>query len=110
MPTYEYQCAACGEHTEKFQKINDEPLLICPVCDKAKLERQLSASSFQLKGTGWYVTDFRDKGKKPPDQSVEPSVGEKPAAVATTEKKATTAELKSSTGTVVKPSTPNPAK
>ena len=61
MPTYEYQCQSCGQQTEKFQKINDEPLLICPHCKESKLTQQISAPAFQLKGTGWYVTDFRDK-------------------------------------------------
>jgi putative FmdB family regulatory protein len=61
MPTYEYECQSCGQQTEKFQKINDEPLLICPHCKEPKLTQQVSAPAFQLKGTGWYVTDFRDK-------------------------------------------------
>lgn len=98
MPTYEYQCAACGEHTEKFQKISDDPLLICPHCHQANLERQLSASGFQLKGTGWYVTDFRDKGKpvsksadKPVDSAEKTAEAKppqtKPAAAANTDEK-----------------------
>jgi putative FmdB family regulatory protein len=65
MPTYEYQCTACQKHVEKFQKMSDEPLLDCPHCHEPQLTRQISAPAFQLKGTGWYVTDFKDnKGEE----------------------------------------------
>lgn len=63
MPIYEYQCTACGHHLESFQKMSDEPLKDCPECHKATLQKQISAAGFQLKGTGWYATDFRNKGK-----------------------------------------------
>ena len=63
MPTYEYLCTECNQHVEKFQKINDEPLLVCPHCNKPKLIQQISAPAFQLKGTGWYETDFKNKKK-----------------------------------------------
>lgn len=65
MPIYEYQCKACGHQLEEIQGVNDKPLLKCPQCGKSKLERLVSAPSFQLKGTGWYVTDFKNAGKKP---------------------------------------------
>ena len=65
MPIYEYQCSACAHEFEAFQNISDAPLKKCPVCHKNKLEKLISATSFQLKGEGWYVTDFRDKNKKP---------------------------------------------
>lgn len=64
MPIYEYQCQNCGHQLEKLQKISDEPLKICPNCNKTELQKLVSASGFQLKGSGWYVTDFRDGGKK----------------------------------------------
>lgn len=63
MPIYEYQCQHCGEVTEKLQKHSDAPLTDCPNCQKAELKKIISGTSFQLKGTGWYVTDFRDKNK-----------------------------------------------
>lgn len=63
MPIYEYQCGACGHQLEAFQKMSEAPLLECPECKSAALQKLVSASGFQLKGTGWYVTDFRDKGK-----------------------------------------------
>ena len=59
MPIYEYRCAACGHHGEHLQKVSDAPLTKCPECGKAKYRKQLSAAGFQLKGTGWYATDFK---------------------------------------------------
>lgn len=64
MPIYEYLCKNCGHHLEAIQGFNDVPLVKCPECKKAKLEKQISAPAFHLKGTGWYVTDFKDSGKK----------------------------------------------
>lgn len=66
MPTYEYQCQACGHHHEEFQKISDAPITECPACHQPSLSKLVSAASFQLKGTGWYATDFKDKGKPKP--------------------------------------------
>jgi putative FmdB family regulatory protein len=63
MPIYEYLCGACGHQLEAFQKMTDEPLTECPVCHKPKLTKLISAAGFQLKGTGWYATDFKHKGK-----------------------------------------------
>ncbi len=57
MPIYEYQCTKCGEVFEAFQKITDEPLTNCKFC-QAKVEKLISHSSFQLKGSGWYLTDY----------------------------------------------------
>ncbi len=64
MPIYEYRCENCGEISEFIQKFSDEPKTKCPHCEQDQLKKQVSSTSFQLKGTGWYVTDFRDKGKK----------------------------------------------
>ena len=63
MPTYEYKCSHCSHALEAFQKISDEPLMDCPECGQPTLRRLISASSFRLKGTGWYVTDFKDRDK-----------------------------------------------
>ncbi len=57
MPIYEYQCTKCGEVFEAFQKINDEPLSECKFCH-SRVEKLISHSSFQLKGSGWYLTDY----------------------------------------------------
>lgn len=64
MPIYEYQCDKCGFQFEQLQKVSDDPLKNCPECSQDSLRKLVSAAGFQLKGTGWYVTDFRDKGKK----------------------------------------------
>lgn len=61
MPLYEYHCTHCGEQTELLQKMSDEPAKKCPHCSTDNLIKQISAAGFQLKGNGWYVTDFRDK-------------------------------------------------
>jgi putative FmdB family regulatory protein len=63
MPIYEYRCGACGHELEVLQKISDQPLTDCPSCGKAALAKLVSAAGFQLKGSGWYVTDFRDSKK-----------------------------------------------
>ena len=65
MPIYEYRCAACGHEIEALQKLSDAPLTECPSCHKPELKKLLSAAGFQLKGSGWYATDFRNSGAKP---------------------------------------------
>ena len=62
MPIYEYRCASCGHQQEVLQKVSDAPLTVCPKCGKPELAKMLTAAGFQLKGSGWYVTDFRNKG------------------------------------------------
>ena len=64
MPIYEYRCSACGHELEALQKLRDAPLTVCPSCGKPELRKQVSAAGFQLKGSGWYVTDFRNSGAK----------------------------------------------
>ena len=64
MPIYEYACAACGHTLEKLQKMSDEPLKDCPECGEARLEKQISAAGFRLKGGGWYETDFKSSNQK----------------------------------------------
>jgi putative FmdB family regulatory protein len=60
VPIYAYRCEACGFAKDALQKISDAPLTDCPACGEAKFKKQLTAAGFQLKGTGWYVTDFRN--------------------------------------------------
>lgn len=64
MPIYEYACKACGHELEAMQKMSDAPLVECPACGKKKLEKQISAAGFRLKGGGWYETDFKSGNKK----------------------------------------------
>lgn len=63
MPIYEYQCQSCGHQLEKLQKMSDPLLTDCPECQKSALIKLVSAGGFQLKGSGWYKTDFKDSGK-----------------------------------------------
>jgi putative FmdB family regulatory protein len=60
MPIYEYQCAACGQVVERWQKISDAPLTECPACGGG-LHKLISSCAFHLKGSGWYVTDYAGK-------------------------------------------------
>ena len=62
MPIYEYRCASCGFEKEYLQKVSDPLLTDCPECGKSTFEKQVSAAGFQLKGSGWYVTDYARKG------------------------------------------------
>lgn len=62
MPIYAYKCAACSHELEVIRKVSDAPLTECPNCGKPALVKQVTAAGFQLKGGGWYVTDFRDGG------------------------------------------------
>ena len=59
MPIYAYQCTSCGHAKDVLQKLSDPLLTHCPACGKAAFSKQLTAAGFQLKGSGWYVTDFR---------------------------------------------------
>lgn len=65
MPIYEYRCEACGAQKEHLQKLSDAPIDICPACGSPEYHKQLSAAGFQLKGSGWYATDFKSAPKQP---------------------------------------------
>jgi putative FmdB family regulatory protein len=65
MPIYEYRCSSCGHELETLQKFSDPPLVACPSCKAAALVKLMSAAGFQLKGSGWYATDFKSSGAKP---------------------------------------------
>jgi len=94
MPIYAYKCSACGHAQDTLQKMSDAPLTVCPACGAAAYQKQVTAAGFQLKGSGWYVTDFRDgnsksgktseSGGKSADaavtQSADAGSGDKPAA------------------------------
>ena len=69
MPIYAYRCSNCGHKEDALQKMSDAPLSQCPACGQATYVKQVTAAGFQLKGSGWYVTDFRDGGKKSADKS-----------------------------------------
>lgn len=64
MPIYAFQCAECGHHFDRLQKLSDPDPEICPSCGKPAIKRQLTAPSFRLAGGGWYETDFKKDGDK----------------------------------------------
>jgi putative FmdB family regulatory protein len=64
MPIYEYRCGTCGYQNEYLQKVSDPRLTDCPECGKPTFNKLVSAAGFQLKGNGWYVTDFKNNGAK----------------------------------------------
>lgn len=75
MPIYAYRCSSCGHEKDVLQKMSDAPLKVCPACNAETFSKQLTAAGFQLKGSGWYVTDFKG-GSKPaekPDTKAEAS-------------------------------------
>lgn len=92
MPIYEYRCSSCGYENEYLQKVSEPRLTDCPECGKPTFDKLVSAAGFQLKGNGWYVTDFKNKdtdkggkpkaGKEPGDspkaESTEPKKEDKP--------------------------------
>jgi len=65
VPIYEYRCSSCGYQKEYLQKVSDPLLTVCPECNQETFGKMLTAAGFQLKGGGWYVTDFRNNGAKP---------------------------------------------
>ncbi len=70
MPIYEYRCSSCGVQKDILQKISDETLTVCPMCSQPTFTKQISAAGFQLKGSGWYVTDFKSSGSKPESKKI----------------------------------------
>jgi len=69
MPIYEYRCAECGFEEEYLQKVSEPPLTVCPSCGKPKFAKMISAAGFQLKGSGWYATDFKGSAKPAKDKA-----------------------------------------
>ena len=90
MPIYEYQCQACDHELEALRKISDDPLLICPACQKEALKKKVSAAAFRLKGGGWYETDFKTGDKKNlaggSDNAAKPDAKKPADSTATTKK------------------------
>lgn len=92
MPIYEYQCQLCGHELEALQKISEIPLTDCPKCGKPALSKKISAAGFQLKGDGWYATDYKSPPKATTTEHKAESPEKKPEAKTeapqpTTEKK-----------------------
>ncbi|MCP4695817.1 MAG: zinc ribbon domain-containing protein [Gammaproteobacteria bacterium] len=90
MPIYEYSCTNCDHKLEILQKMNDALLQKCPECEKNTLKKMISAAGFRLKGSGWYETDFKNKGKQ--NDGKETAKSGKPDETKKAEKPAATKE------------------
>jgi putative FmdB family regulatory protein len=84
MPIYEYRCADCGFQDEYLQKVTEPPISQCPTCGRESFRKLLSLAGFQLKGSGWYATDFKGNGSgpaaKPPGDDAKPEAPAKQEA------------------------------
>ncbi|MDB5895664.1 MAG: FmdB family transcriptional regulator [Rhodoferax sp.] len=80
MPIYAYKCESCGHSKDVLQKMSDAPLTVCPNCGAPEFKKQVTAAGFQLKGSGWYVTDFRNNGGAAP--AAAPATGDAAKPVA----------------------------
>ena len=109
MPIYAYRCENCGHSKDVLQKISDPVLSVCPACGQASLRKQVTAAGFQLKGSGWYVTDFRgDKQAGKTAEAGANGAGEKKDGTAANGESAA-ADSSSSTATPAKSETVAPA-
>ena len=114
MPIYAYRCEACGYARDVLQKISDAPLTECESCVKPEFKKQLTAAGFQLKGSGWYVTDFRNgpgDGKAKSEKSEGGTTTNAETTTTSTSAKSDSAPASASTTTTTtstdsKPSTP----
>jgi putative FmdB family regulatory protein len=84
MPIYEYLCNSCGAEKEHLQKISDAPIAACPVCGSSNYVKRISAAGFQLKGSGWYVTDFKNNKTQQTESKASTKESAPPAAADTT--------------------------
>ena len=115
MPIYAYKCESCGHRQDVLQKISDPRLTDCPACGASTYVKQVTAAGFQLKGSGWYVTDFRDGGSnkggaaadKPADQAAD-KAADKPAE-AGADKSAPAASGEAGSGSATAAPAPAPA-
>jgi putative FmdB family regulatory protein len=109
MPIYAYKCESCGHAKDVLQKMSDPVMTVCPSCGKSTFAKQVTAAGFQLKGSGWYVTDFRGGGNAA--ESAKPDAGNAAASGgpdASTKTESTGASAQSS-GAATGGSSPSPA-
>ena len=90
MPIYAYRCGSCGHAKDVLQKISDAPLSVCPACGADAFSKQLTAAGFQLKGSGWYATDF--SGRAPAAAPASDAAPKKEAASASQTSAAATSD------------------
>ena len=91
MPIYAYRCAECGHAKDALQRLSDAPLTTCPACGAEAFQKQVTAAGFQLKGSGWYATDFKDGGAKAAPAAPAPASADAAAPAAAPAPAATTA-------------------
>jgi putative FmdB family regulatory protein len=107
MPLYEYQCEACGSRFEVIRKFSDPPLETCTVCGKGPIQRLFSSPAIQFKGTGWYITDYSQKGKAESGESSksknEPKKGDEKAGDTKKSDTSSSSTSPSSTGSTTEP-------
>ena len=96
MPIYEYECTKCGHQTEEWQSFSDPPITQCELC-KGKMRKLISQSTFHLKGTGWYVTDYASKGSRFQEKKAKSAEDATPKEAKSSTEKSTT-ETSSSSG------------
>lgn len=103
MPIYEYRCSGCGFQKEYLQKVSDAPMSVCPSCSKATLTKMLTAAGFQLKGSGWYATDFKGgKTAKPEGEGASEAKAEGGSEAKTASKAESETKTKTETATDTK--------
>ncbi|RZJ26535.1 MAG: zinc ribbon domain-containing protein [Haliea sp.] len=105
MPIYAYKCSSCGHAKDALQKMSDAPLTVCPACGAEAFTKQLTAAGFQLKGSGWYATDFRNGQTPAPAADAKPADGASPAE----SKNDSKGDSKSDNKTEAKPAESKPA-
>jgi len=98
MPIYAYKCASCQHEQDVLQKMSDAPLTVCPTCGQPTFSKQLTAAGFQLKGSGWYATDFKN-GPAKPESKPAAKPAETAAATAAASAKDTAAPAAPAAGT-----------
>lgn len=79
MPIYAYKCSSCGHGTDVIQKLSDAQLTVCTACGQATFSKQITAAGFQLKGSGWYATDFKNGSKGAKKENADSTATDKPA-------------------------------
>jgi putative FmdB family regulatory protein len=106
MPIYAYKCGSCGHAKDVLQKMSDAPLTTCPACQQDSLTKQVTAAGFQLKGSGWYVTDFREGGgSKSSDGTSVPKASEPAVSTVSTDSQTASSSSKDSSNSVASSST-----
>ena len=99
MPIYAYRCASCGHAKDVLQKLSDAPLSTCPACGAEAFQKQITAAGFQLKGSGWYVTDFKGGSGGSSATATSAGAAAAPAAAETASAGSTDSASSSSGGT-----------